>query len=322
MLGLESLSFAAPWALAALATLPVIWWLLRVLPPAPKLVRFPPVRLLFGLSGKEETPAKTPPWLIALRLALAALLIVGLAEPLLNPETGLDGDGPLILVVDDGWAAARRWQSFASLNDINQLKGIDPSTADIDPADYERQVPAAVLGSREVGGGVPRRRAALHLHRSRPGPLRPTRPRLQRLLPSRRRSPLKRLLLQRRNRPRRSRHPPPRLYQLLRPLQTPRRLRKWLIGVSITPKAGCGRTSEILAVVAMAIKPRPMLGPILGPSWLQHTFDQLNRPHPKFQPRRILQPAFLRGSHTLSHPPQGQMRPIIPPLRFPPQFLY
>ncbi|MFP6742323.1 MAG: DUF4159 domain-containing protein [Alphaproteobacteria bacterium] len=107
---MSSLAFGAPWVLAALVLLPVIWWLLRVLPPAPKLVRFPPVRLLFGLSGKEETPAKTQPWLIALRLALAALLIVGLAEPLLNPETGLDGDGPLILVVDDGWAAARRWQ--------------------------------------------------------------------------------------------------------------------------------------------------------------------------------------------------------------------
>jgi hypothetical protein len=107
---MSSLAFGAPWVLAALVLLPVIWWLLRVLPPAPKLVRFPPVRLLFGLSGKEETPAKTPPWLIALRLALAALLIVGLAEPRLNPETGLDGHGPLILVVDDGWAAARRWE--------------------------------------------------------------------------------------------------------------------------------------------------------------------------------------------------------------------
>ena len=104
------LVFAAPWVLAALVTLPLIWWLLKVIPPAPKLVRFPPVRLLFGLSGKEETPAKTPPWLIALRLALAALLIIALARPLLDPETRLAGDGPLVLAVDDGWAAARRWE--------------------------------------------------------------------------------------------------------------------------------------------------------------------------------------------------------------------
>ena len=119
MSALGGLVFGAPWVLAALLVLPVIWWLLRVIPPAPKLVRFPPVRLLFGLLGKEETPAKTPPWLIALRLTLAALLIVGLAEPLLNPETALDGDGPLILVVDDGWAAARRWERrLTAMSDI------------------------------------------------------------------------------------------------------------------------------------------------------------------------------------------------------------
>ena len=40
------LVFAAPWVLAALVTLPLIWWLLKVIPPAPKLVRFPPVRLV------------------------------------------------------------------------------------------------------------------------------------------------------------------------------------------------------------------------------------------------------------------------------------
>ncbi|MFP6744161.1 MAG: BatA domain-containing protein, partial [Alphaproteobacteria bacterium] len=85
--GLGGLVFGAPWVLGALLLLPVIWWLLRVIPPAPKLVRFPPVRLLFGLSGREETPAKTPPWLIAFRIALALLLVVGLAQPLLNPET-------------------------------------------------------------------------------------------------------------------------------------------------------------------------------------------------------------------------------------------
>ena len=101
--------FATPWLLTALVVLPLIWWLLKVTPPAPKLTLFPPVRMLFGLLGIEETPAHTPPWLIALRLALAALLIFALADPLLNPETRAKGAGPLILVVDDGWSAARHW---------------------------------------------------------------------------------------------------------------------------------------------------------------------------------------------------------------------
>ncbi|MGH7055608.1 MAG: BatA domain-containing protein, partial [Stellaceae bacterium] len=43
------LAFASPWLLLALAGLPVIWWLLRVTPPAPRRIAFPPIRLLLGL---------------------------------------------------------------------------------------------------------------------------------------------------------------------------------------------------------------------------------------------------------------------------------
>ena len=60
MLTLGPLAFGAPWVLLALVVLPVIWWLLRVTPPAPKRVQFPAVRLLLGLQQGEETPARTP----------------------------------------------------------------------------------------------------------------------------------------------------------------------------------------------------------------------------------------------------------------------
>src|SRR5687768_5152739 len=64
MLSAGLIAFTAPWVLAALAALPIIWWLLRVTPPAPRLVRFPAIRLLFRLREKEDTPAKTPWWLL------------------------------------------------------------------------------------------------------------------------------------------------------------------------------------------------------------------------------------------------------------------
>ncbi len=35
------IGFAAPWVLAALAALPVLWWLLRTTPPQPAHVKFP-----------------------------------------------------------------------------------------------------------------------------------------------------------------------------------------------------------------------------------------------------------------------------------------
>jgi len=108
------LAFAQPWLLLVLAGLPIIWLLLRVMPPAPRRLQFPAIRLLFGLHPPEETPARTPPWLLALRLTIAALIVVGLAGPLLDPLARLAGSGPLVLVVDDDWAAARDWTARQS----------------------------------------------------------------------------------------------------------------------------------------------------------------------------------------------------------------
>ncbi len=101
--------FAAPWVLLALAVLPVLWWLLRVTPPSPRLQSFPAIRLLAGLHAREETAARTPWWLLALRLLAAGLIIVGLAGPVLDAARGLPGAGPMLLVIDNGWAAAPDW---------------------------------------------------------------------------------------------------------------------------------------------------------------------------------------------------------------------
>jgi hypothetical protein len=109
MLELGGLAFTAPWLLTALVALPALWWLLRVTPPSPRLVQFPPIRLILALRPNEETPSRTPWWLILLRMLLAALVILALAHPILNPTAKLRGSGPLVLVIDDGWAAAADW---------------------------------------------------------------------------------------------------------------------------------------------------------------------------------------------------------------------
>ena len=109
MLGLP-LAFTVPFALAALAALPVLYVLLRVTPPRPERVPFPPLKLILDLDPKDETPASTPWWLLLLRLALAALVIFAMAGPIWNPiGAGDKGKGPLIVALDDGWAAAPAW---------------------------------------------------------------------------------------------------------------------------------------------------------------------------------------------------------------------
>lgn len=106
------LTFTAPWILAALALLPVIWWLLRLTPPRPRQIAFPPTRLLLDIDQHEETPQRSPWWLTLLRLLLAALLIVALAGPVWrDSEPIASQDGALWLIVDNGWTSARGWES-------------------------------------------------------------------------------------------------------------------------------------------------------------------------------------------------------------------
>ncbi|TVR82314.1 MAG: DUF4159 domain-containing protein [Rhodospirillales bacterium] len=109
MISLGPLSFAVPLALAGLLALPALWWLLRAIPPRPRQLRFPPLRLLAGLASSEQSVERTPPWLLVLRLVLATALILGVAQPLWNAGKPLPGSGPLVLIVDDGWAAGADW---------------------------------------------------------------------------------------------------------------------------------------------------------------------------------------------------------------------
>jgi hypothetical protein len=104
------LGFAQPLILLGLLGLPVLWWLLRLVPPRPRQVNFPPTRLLFEIAPKEETPARTPWWLTLLRLLLATLIIIAAAGPLWNPPIASSSRAaPLLVLLDDGWPAAAAW---------------------------------------------------------------------------------------------------------------------------------------------------------------------------------------------------------------------
>jgi hypothetical protein len=106
-----SISFLSPFLLLGLLSLPALWWLLRMTPPPPRREVFPAVRLLADLPQDEETPARTPWWLLALRLLIATLIILGLAHPVSAPGSLLSNrNGSVIIIVDDGWASAPDWQ--------------------------------------------------------------------------------------------------------------------------------------------------------------------------------------------------------------------
>ncbi len=112
MMSALPLSFLQPLMLLGLLSLPLLWWLLRVMPPRPRRIDFPPTRLLFDIAPKEETPSRTPWWLTALRLLAAALVIFAAAGPVWNPKAGAArSTAPLTILLDDGWSAASSWET-------------------------------------------------------------------------------------------------------------------------------------------------------------------------------------------------------------------
>lgn len=112
MTALGPFLFGAPLALIALAALPIIWWLLRATPPAPKAFELPSMRLLDDIPQVEEVPARTPWWVWLIRTLAAIAVAIGLSQPIYAPdaktsETG--PNGPVLIVVDNGWPSAQRW---------------------------------------------------------------------------------------------------------------------------------------------------------------------------------------------------------------------
>ena len=111
MFSVGSISFLSPWILAGLIALPVLWWLLRAIPPSPKVQLFAGVRLLLGLEDREKQTDKTPWWLLLLRCLAIAAALLGFAQPVSNPSERLDNrSGTLLLLMDQGWASAPDWE--------------------------------------------------------------------------------------------------------------------------------------------------------------------------------------------------------------------
>ena len=113
------IGFAAPWLLLGLVALPILWILLRAVPPAPVRRRFPGVALLLGLTDDDNQTDRTPWWLLLLRMLAVAAVIVGFAGPVLNPQSARGGSGDLVIIMDGTWAGAANWQ--AKIDSVERL---------------------------------------------------------------------------------------------------------------------------------------------------------------------------------------------------------
>lgn len=108
--GFGTLAFLNPWVLAGMAFLPVLWFLLRVTPPAPRLIVFPAAHFMLGLDAQKQVPSKTPWPILLLRILATALIILALARPVLNPGDAVSGTGPVCIIMDNSWSSAQTWR--------------------------------------------------------------------------------------------------------------------------------------------------------------------------------------------------------------------
>ena len=149
------LGFVAPWLLVTLIALPILWLILRAVPPAPIRQRFPGVALLLGLRDDESVSDRTPWWLLLLRMLAVAAMIIGLAGPVLNPEEGGQaGNGPLLVVMDGSWAGAAQWsrQIEAVQAELRRAGAAGREVALLHLADPE---PAVFQAANTIAGRLP-----------------------------------------------------------------------------------------------------------------------------------------------------------------------
>ena len=109
---LFNITFLNPWLLAAFITLPLLYFVLRMLPPPPKDVVLATTRFLEKLTTQKRTTSKTPWWILLLRMLILACFILAFAHPVLKPEQELRLSNPLLLILDNDWAAAQNWESM------------------------------------------------------------------------------------------------------------------------------------------------------------------------------------------------------------------
>lgn len=128
MTGLGPLALTTPTVLLGALVLPLLWWLIRRLPPPLRRLPFPAIRLLGAVETPPPPTARPPWWLLALRLGALTALLLALAGPVWAPRSATPPPQRLLLVLDNDWTSAGRWADVRAAA-ARRLAALDPATA-------------------------------------------------------------------------------------------------------------------------------------------------------------------------------------------------
>lgn len=128
MTGLGPLLLTTPAVLLGALALPLLWWLIRRLPPPLRRLPFPAIRLLGAVETPPPPMARPPWWLLVLRLGALTALLLALAGPVWAPPAATPPPQRLLLVLDNDWTSAGRWADVRAAA-ARRLASLDPQTA-------------------------------------------------------------------------------------------------------------------------------------------------------------------------------------------------
>ena len=111
------IGFSNYYALLGLALTPVIWIIVKSLPPVPKSFNFSSFFLLEKIDHDNSKNKKTPLWLVLFRTFLFILIVFFFSKPFLKNENSITGEKyeKYIIVADIGWSIAKDWDKFKEI---------------------------------------------------------------------------------------------------------------------------------------------------------------------------------------------------------------
>ncbi len=160
------IGFLNPWALTALAALPALWYILRVMPPAPRRILFAPLHFLKDLQAVAKTPSHTPWWILLLRLLILTCLIFAFAKPVFRLDTQPPEKTPLLVIFENGWDAAPNWTKAKA----QARQAITKTTRTGAPVYILKTAPAETSGQTRIEGPFDEGRALSFLDTIEPYP--------------------------------------------------------------------------------------------------------------------------------------------------------
>ncbi len=109
---LSQLTFANPWLLSLILSLPLLWWILKILPPKPKELDFGGCYFLNDLKTTEKAAQKTPWWVLLIRICIIAFIITAFSAPHEKITHYQPNDNTTIIIIDNDWASAQNWEDL------------------------------------------------------------------------------------------------------------------------------------------------------------------------------------------------------------------